>query len=61
MTKAFFLFLSQRKGLRDWMERWPPARRLTRRFIAGETLEEALAVAAELKRAGILSDRKSVV
>jgi len=48
MTRAFFLYLSQRPGLRRWLEANPSARRLTRRFIAGETLADELAVCAEL-------------
>jgi proline dehydrogenase len=55
MTRAFFLYLSQRPTVRRWMETWPGARRLTRRFIAGETLEEELAVCAALAREGILT------
>ena len=55
MTRAFFLYLSQRPGLRRWLEANPAARRLTRRFIAGETLEEELTVCAELAALGILT------
>jgi len=53
LTRAFFLFLSQRPGLRRWMETHPSARRLTRRFIAGETLEEGLEACARLAAEGI--------
>lgn len=55
MTRAFFLYLSQRPGLRRWLEANPSARRLTRRFIAGETLEEELAVCRELAALGIMT------
>jgi len=55
MTRAFFLYLSQRPGLRRWLEANPAARRLTRRFIAGETLEEELSVCTELRTLGILT------
>ena len=55
MTRAFFMYLSQRPGLRRWLEASPSARRLTRRFIAGETLEEELAVCAELAHQGIMT------
>ena len=55
MTRAFFLYLSQRPSVRRWIETWPAARKLTRRFIAGETLEEELAACAELASAGIYS------
>jgi proline dehydrogenase len=55
MTRNFFLYLSQQKSLRRWMETSPLARKLTRRFIAGETLEDALKVSAELQAQGILT------
>jgi proline dehydrogenase len=55
MTRAFFMYLSQRPGLRRWLESNTSARRLTRRFIAGETLEAELAVCAELAAAGLLT------
>ncbi len=50
MMRQFFLFLSAQKGLRRWMETSPASRRFTRRFIAGETLEKALAVCEKLQR-----------
>ena len=53
MVRAFFLFLSRQKHLRRWMETSPLAQRLSQRFVAGETLEQALAVARELNREGI--------
>jgi hypothetical protein len=37
------------------MEAWPPSRKVTRRFVAGDTLEEALAVCEGLQRGGIFS------
>ena len=55
MTRAFFLYLSQRPGLRRWLEANPAARRVTRRFIAGETLDEELAVCAELAAMRIMT------
>jgi len=55
MTRAFFLYLSQRPGLRRWLEANPSARRITHRFIAGETLAEELAVCTELAALGILT------
>jgi len=48
MMRRFFLFLSTQKGMRRWMETSPRAKKLTRRFVAGETLEEALEVSAGL-------------
>jgi len=55
MTRAFFLYLSQRPAVRRWMERWPLGRKLTRRFIAGETLEEELAVCSDFAASGIFT------
>ncbi len=49
MMRHFFLFLSQQKGLRRWMETAPLSRKLTRRFVAGETLEDAIAVCENLQ------------
>jgi len=48
MMRQLFLFLSTQKGMRKWMETSPVAQKLTRRFIAGETLEDELAVCARL-------------
>ena len=55
MMRAFFLYLSRQPALRRWMEAWPPSRKVTRRFVAGDTLEEALAVCEQLQREGIFS------
>ena len=49
------LFLSQRRGLRHWMETSPAAERLTSRFIAGNTLEQELVVCQNLNRDGYLA------
>jgi proline dehydrogenase len=48
MMRQLFLFLSTQKGMRKWMETSPAAQKLTRRFVAGETLEDELAVCARL-------------
>lgn len=48
MMRQLFLFLSTQKGMRKWMETSPVAQKLTRRFVAGETLEDELAVCARL-------------
>jgi proline dehydrogenase len=53
MVRALLLFLSRQKQLRQWMETSPTARRLATRFVAGESLEEALAVANGLNAEGI--------
>jgi proline dehydrogenase len=48
MMRWLFLFLSEQKGMRKWMETSPAAQKLTRRFVAGETLEDELAACARL-------------
>ncbi|MCU1339682.1 MAG: L-proline dehydrogenase [Bryobacterales bacterium] len=55
MIRRLFLYLSRQQALRRWMEAWSLARKITRRFVAGETLEEALAVCEKLQREGIFS------
>jgi proline dehydrogenase len=55
MTRNFFLYLSQQQRLRHWMETSPVARKLTSRFIAGETLEDELRVSGELKGRGMMT------
>jgi proline dehydrogenase len=49
-TRHLFLKLSENRTLRRWMETSPDARRLTSRFIAGETLGQELDVCAGLER-----------
>ena len=53
--REVFLYLSRQPALRRWMEAWPPSRKVTRRFVAGDTLEEALAVCGQLQAEGIFS------
>ena len=52
-VRSFFLFLSRQKHLRRWMETSSAAKRLATRFVAGETLEQALAVSRRLNDEGI--------
>jgi len=49
-VRSFFLFLSRRRGLRNWMETSSLAGRLAKRFVAGETLEQAIAVSRRLNQ-----------
>jgi proline dehydrogenase len=51
----FFLFLSRQGWIRKWLETAESSRKLTRRFVAGETLEDELAVCAQLQSEGIFS------
>src|SRR5262245_14914412 len=53
-VREFFLFLSRQARLRRWMETSAVARRLSSRFVAGETLDSALAAARKVNSDGIL-------
>ncbi len=55
MLRSILLFLSRQEWLRRWVENSPISRKLTRRFVAGQTLEEGLAVCARLNAEGILA------
>jgi proline dehydrogenase len=55
MLRQGFLTLSQSRGLRNFAVANPLARRVVRRFVAGETLDEAVGVIAGLNRAGLLA------
>jgi proline dehydrogenase len=53
VLRSFLLFLSRQKQLRRWMETSSAAKRLATRFVAGETLDQALAVSRRLNDEGI--------
>lgn len=53
--RSVLLFLSRQKSLRRWVEQSRLGRKLTRRFVAGETLEDGLVVCARLNQEGILA------
>jgi proline dehydrogenase len=53
--RQLFLYLSTQKGMRNWMETSPVAKKLTQRFVAGETLEDELAVCATLAKNKVFS------
>ena len=55
MTRAFFLFLSRQRTLRRWMETSSLSNKLTKRFVAGHTLDDELRVCKNLFAEGILS------
>jgi proline dehydrogenase len=55
ILRSLLLFLSDQKQLRGWVETSPLARRLTSRFIAGPTLEDALGVCTRLHQGGVLA------
>jgi len=53
MLRRTLLYLSSQSGLRKWMETSPVARRLSARFVAGSTLDEALAACLKIHGEGI--------
>ena len=55
LTRDFFLWLSRQAWIRRWVETSEPARKVTRRFVAGETIEDELAVCAQLQQEGLFS------
>jgi proline dehydrogenase len=52
-ARATLLWLSRRHGLQRITAEFGPARRMARRFVAGESLEDALTAVAALRRDGI--------
>jgi len=54
IVRGLLLFLSRQRHLRRWVENSPVAQKWTRRFVAGKTLEEGLAVCARLNSEGIV-------
>jgi proline dehydrogenase len=54
LLKRFILFLSSSALSRWFAVRFPPTRRVARRFVAGETLEDALRVTRALSTEGFL-------
>jgi proline dehydrogenase len=50
MLRHFFLFLSRRRSLRRWMETSSLSHKFTRRFVAGQRLEDAIRTGARLER-----------
>lgn len=55
MLRSAILLASESRILRGWMEQSRHARALTRRFVAGTTLEEAIRAVRELGAAGLRS------
>jgi proline dehydrogenase len=51
--RGTILYLSRHKSLRRWVETSPLARRVSSRFIAGKSLEDALAACRKLRREGV--------
>ena len=53
MLRQFFIHLSENQAARGFVTHFGPARKMARRFVAGETIDEAIAVAWQLKAQGI--------
>ncbi len=53
MLRSFFIKLSNSGAARSFVTHFGPARRMARRFVAGETLDEAVAVAKDLNERGL--------
>jgi proline dehydrogenase len=55
LMRDFFLALSRSQGLREMTVRLGPARKMARRFVAGEMLDEATAAVQNLNGQGLLA------
>lgn len=53
MLRQFFIHLSENSTARQFMTHFAPANRVARRFVAGETMDEAIAVVKDLNARGI--------
>ncbi len=53
MLRAFFIWLSESKRMRAFAERSPFGRRNSRRFVAGETIEEGMAATKAMNELGM--------
>ena len=53
MLRTVLLKLSEHKGFAHWVTSNPSTRRMARRFVAGETLDEAIAAARACNSAGM--------
>ncbi len=53
MMRSFLLWLSRNKAVRGWITRWGIVQRAARRFVSGDTIEDAIAAIRELNAQGI--------
>jgi proline dehydrogenase len=53
ISRAALLYLSQKTELKDFFSKLPGFSRVTRRFIAGENIDDAITAILELNRAGM--------
>ena len=52
VARSTLLFLSRREGLKDFATRFSPFKRLTTRFVAGESIDEAVEAIRAINAAG---------
>ncbi|HWE53521.1 MAG TPA: proline dehydrogenase family protein [Bryobacteraceae bacterium] len=53
MMRSTILYLSRQPALRNWVETSPAAQRLSARFVAGSSLNDAIAVCLRIRSEGI--------
>jgi len=53
ISRAALLYLSQKHELKDFFSKFPGFKQVTRRFIAGENIDDAIAAILELNHAGV--------
>jgi proline dehydrogenase len=52
LTRSALIYLSRQEGLKEFAAHFKPFQKMTTRFVAGETIEEAVAAIRELNAAG---------
>src|SRR5262245_23720674 len=52
VTKSALLYLSRQEGLKDFATRFRPFKKLTTRFVAGDTVDEAVGTIREINAEG---------
>ncbi len=52
LTRSALIYLSRQEGLKEFAARFRPFKKLTTRFVAGETIDEAVAAIQELNTEG---------
>ena len=52
LTRSALIYLSRQEGLKEFAAKFPLFKRITTRFIAGESIDEAIAAIREINRRG---------
>lgn len=55
MLRTLFILLSRSKKIRDWIPKYSLTKKISRRFVAGETLDDAIGAIEELQKKRIRS------